>query len=109
MKTFKQLKEQAINRVFGEFVRSADGSVDYDLNSIPEEEWILFITVMELMRSGLEYQKVLGYAKEQQKEEFFKEDINTFYSKLRRHYRSGKRYSFREWVKVMMDLLDELD
>ena len=109
MKTFKQLKEQAVHRVFGDFVKTANGSVDYDLNSIPEEEWTLFITVMELMRSGLEYQKVLGYAKEQQQEQFMKEDINSFYSKLRKHYRSGKRYSFNEWIKVMMDLLDELD
>ena len=109
MKTFKQIKEQTVNRVFGEFVKSVDGSVDYDLNSIPEEEWILFITVMELMRSGLEYQKVLGYAKEEQQEHLVKEDINSFYSKLRKHYRSGKRYSFNGWIRVMMELLDELD
>jgi len=109
MKTFKQLKEQAVNRVFGEFVKRSDGSVDYDLSSIPEEELSLFIAVMELMRSGLEYQKVIGYGKDNQQEQLVKEDINSFYSKLRKHYRSGKRYSFNEWVKVMMDLLDELD
>ena len=109
MKTFKQLKVQAVNRVFGEFVKRSDGSVDYDLSSIPEEELSLFIAVMELMRSGLEYQKVIGYGKDNQQEQLVKEDINSFYSKLRKHYRSGKRYSFNEWVKVMMDLLDELD
>ena len=51
MKTFKQIKEQAVNRVFGDFVKTADGSIDYDLSSIPEEEWMLFVSVMELMRS----------------------------------------------------------
>ena len=109
MKTFKQLKEQAINRVFGNFVRDSSDNIDYDLDSIPEEEWILFVAVMELMRGGLEYQKVLGYAKEDQQEQFVKEDINSFYPILRRYYRSGKRYSFKEWVNVMQELLDELD
>ena len=109
MKTFKELKEQAVHRVFGDFVKTANGSVDYDLNSIPEEEWTLFITVMELMRSGLEYQKVLGDAKEKQQERFVKEDINKFFSKTRTIYRSGKRYSFKEWINLMKELLDELD
>ena len=109
MKTFKQIKEEAVNRVFGEFVRNEDGAVDYDLNSIPEEEWMLFVSVMELMRSGLEYQKVLGDAKEQQQERFVKEDINKFFSKTRTIYRSGKRYSFKEWINLMKELLDELD
>ena len=109
MKTFKQIKEQAVNRVFGEFVKTADGSVDYDLSSIPEEEWMLFVSVMELMRSGLEYQKVLGDAKEKQQERFVKEDINKFFSKTRTIYRSGKRYSFKEWINLMKKLLDELD
>ena len=109
MKTFKQIKEEAVNRVFGEFVRNEDGAVDYDLNSIPEEDWMLFVSVMELMRSGLEYQKVLGDAKEQQQERFVKEDINKFFSKTRTIYRSGKRYSFKEWINLMKELLDELD
>ena len=109
MKTFKQIKEEAVNRVFGKFVRNEDGAVDYDLNSIPEEDWMLFVSVMELMRSGLEYQKVLGDAKEQQQERFVKEDINKFFSKTRTIYRSGKRYSFKEWINLMKELLDELD
>ena len=109
MRTFKELQEQTVNRVFGKLSRGTDGSIDYDLNSIPEEELTLFITVMELMRSGLEYQKIIGLRKEDQQEQFVKEDLNSFYSKLRKHYRSGKRYSFDEWIKVMMDLLDELD
>lgn len=109
MITFKELQEQAVNRVFGKLSRGTDSSVDYDLSSIPEEELSLFIAVMELMRSGLEYQKSIGYGKDNQQEQLVKEDINSFYSKLRKHYRSGKRYSFNEWVKVMMDLLDELD
>ena len=109
MRTFKELQEQAVNRVFGKFDKGADGSIDYDLNSIPEEELTLFITVIELMRSGLEYQKEIGNRKEDKQEQLVKEDLNSFYSKLRKHYRSGKRYSFNEWVKVMMDLLNELD
>ena len=109
MRTFKELQEQAVNRVFGKFDKGTDGSIDYDLNSIPEEELTLFITVIELMRSGLEYQKEIGNRKEDKQEQLVKEDLNSFYSKLRKHYRSGKRYSFNEWVKVMMDLLNELD
>ena len=104
MKTYKQMKEQVVNRMFGEFVRGTDGSVDYDLNSIPEEEWTLFIAVMELMRSGLEYQKIHNT-----QECFVKEDLNKFYSKTRTAYRSGKRYSFKEWINVMMDILDEIN
>jgi len=109
MKTFKQIREQAVNKVFGSFIKDVDGSIDYDLNSIPEEEWILFIAVMELMRSGLEYQKLLGYAKEKEQEEYVKEDINRFFSKFRMEYRSARRYSFKEWVNVMMDMLDEIN
>lgn len=109
MKTFQQIREQSVNRVFGNFIKDVDGSIDYDLNSIPEEEWILFIAVMELMRSGLEYQKLLGYAKEKEQEEYVKEDINKFFSKFRIEFRSGRRYSFKEWVNVMMDMLDEIN
>ena len=42
MKTFKQIQEQITNRVFGNFVRDSSDNIDYDLDSIPEEEWILF-------------------------------------------------------------------
>jgi hypothetical protein len=60
------------------------------------------------MRGGLEYQEVLGRAREKA-EGNLKEDINRFYSRLRTEYRSGKRYSFKEWISVLRDLMDELD
>lgn len=108
MKTFKQIREQAINRIFGNFVRDEDGGIDYDLSSIPEEEWIFFVAVLELMRGGLEYQEVLGRAREKA-EGNLKEDINKFYSRLRTEYRSGRRYNFKEWISVVRDMMDELD
>ena len=36
------------------------------------------------------------------------EDINSFITKLRRLYYTGKKLSFREWLDVFEDLLDEL-
>lgn len=36
---------------------------------------------------------------------FIPEDINSFISHLRRNYHSGKRYSFREWLDTLEDLL----
>lgn len=108
MKTFQQIRKQAINRIFGNFIKDEDGRVHYDMSSIPEEEWILFVAVMELMRGGLEYQEVLGRAREKA-EGNLKEDINRFYSRLRTEYRSGRRYSFKEWISVLRDLMDELD
>ena len=35
--------------------------------------------------------------------------INTFITKFRRYYISGKLLSFKDWLKVMEELLDELD
>ena len=102
MTYLKEAKEKAIQKVFGNFKKNKD-HIDYKLD-IPKEELTLFIAVLELMKSGLEYQR-----QNQNEDEFVIEDINSFNSKLRKEYRSGKRYSFKEWVKVMMDLLDELD
>jgi len=107
MKSLEQIREEVIHRIFGTFNKDETGRVQYDA-SIPEEDWILFLAVIELMRGGLEYQKVLGKAKEQS-EGNLKEDINRFYSRLRTEYRSGKRYSFKEWISVVRDLMDELD
>ena len=36
------------------------------------------------------------------------EDINSFITKLRRLYYTGKKLSFKEWLDVFEDLLDEL-
>jgi len=102
MTYLKEAKEKAILKVFGNFKKNKD-HIDYKLD-IPKEELTLFIAVLELMKSGLEYQR-----HNQNEDEFVIEDINSFNSKLRKEYRSGKRYSFKEWIKVMMDLLDELD
>lgn len=108
-KRFTEFKEQAVNHIFGDFIPDKEGGIDYDLNSIPEEEWIFFVAVMELMRGGLEYQRLIGKIKENQQEKFVKEDLNKFYQKTRSAFRSGKRYSFKEWVNLMIDLLEELD
>jgi hypothetical protein len=35
--------------------------------------------------------------------------INTFITKFRRYYISGKLLSFKDWLKVMEELIDELD
>jgi len=37
------------------------------------------------------------------------EDLAGFYTKLRQHYYSGKLYTFKNWIKAVEDLLDELD
>lgn len=37
-----------------------------------------------------------------------KEDINKFISKFRRHYYSGRKLTFREWMKKTEKLIDEL-
>ena len=108
-KRFTEFKEQALNHMFGDFIPDNKGRIDYDLSSIPEEEWIFFVAVMELMRGGLEYQKLIGKIKENQQEQFVKEDLNKFYQKTRSAFRSGKRYSFKEWINLMIDLLEELD
>ena len=44
-----------------------------------------------------------------EKDCFMKEDLNKFYSKTRTAYRSGKRYTFKEWIKQVMDIMDELN
>jgi uncharacterized protein YnzC (UPF0291/DUF896 family) len=36
------------------------------------------------------------------------EDLASFYSKLRQHYYSGKLYTFKNWIKEVEVLLDEL-
>ena len=36
---------------------------------------------------------------------FIPESINSFISHLRKNYHSGKRYSFREWLDALEDLL----
>ena len=35
--------------------------------------------------------------------------INLFLTKFRRYYVSGKLLSFKDWLKVVEDLIDELD
>ncbi len=45
-------------------------------------------------------------------ESLFNEDIsslNKSFLKFRSIYQSGKRYSGKEWIKLMADLLDEID
>ena len=44
-----------------------------------------------------------------EKDCFMKEDLNKFYSKTRTAYRSGKRYTFKEWINQVMDIMDELN
>jgi|TARA_B100000035_G_scaffold274219_1_gene250475 hypothetical protein len=36
-------------------------------------------------------------------------DLSKFYREFSRYYRSGRKYSFREWIDVMGDLYDILD
>ena len=36
------------------------------------------------------------------------EDINQFVLKFKKYYREGKVMSFKNWLKVMEELLDEL-
>ena len=35
--------------------------------------------------------------------------LNKFFIKLRTIYSSGKKYSMKEWIEVMNELLDEVD
>jgi len=37
------------------------------------------------------------------------EDLNRFTTKFRKYYRSGRKYSFREWVNIFADLIEELE
>jgi len=36
-------------------------------------------------------------------------DLSKAYLKVRQVYQSGKRYTAREWIKFMADLLDDID
>ena len=42
-------------------------------------------------------------------ENLLNEDLNRFVTKFRQHYRSGKKYSFREWMSIFSDLIEELE
>ena len=114
MKSFKQiqteLKEQRIYRMFGRYIANQNGGVSYVLSDIPDDEIVLFSAVMELMRGGLEYQKILSKTNRFNKISPLEESINPkFISKFRAIYRSGKLYTFKNWVNVFGELLDELD
>ena len=37
------------------------------------------------------------------------EDLNRFVTRFRQYFRSGKKYSFREWMNEVGELMDELD
>tara|TARA_R100000030_G_scaffold100999_1_gene95676 strand:- start:2111 stop:2272 length:162 start_codon:yes stop_codon:yes gene_type:complete len=37
------------------------------------------------------------------------EDLNRFVTKFKRYYRSGRKYSFREWMDIFSDLIEELE
>lgn len=37
------------------------------------------------------------------------EDLAGFYTKLRQYYHSGKLYTFKNWIKEVEVLLDELN
>jgi len=37
------------------------------------------------------------------------ESVSKFHTSFVREYRSGKRYSFKEWLDVMVELIDILD
>jgi len=45
----------------------------------------------------------------QEAEQAINEDLARFYSKLRIHQHSGKLYTFKNWIKAVRELLDELD
>ena len=36
-------------------------------------------------------------------------DLSKAYLKVRQVYQSGKRYTAKEWIKFMADLLDDID
>lgn len=42
-------------------------------------------------------------------DDFISEDLNKFLYKFRQYYRSGQKYSFREWIHAFDDLIHELD
>ena len=37
------------------------------------------------------------------------EDLNRFTTMFRQYYRSGRKYSFREWMSIFSDLIEELE
>ena len=75
---------------------------------MPYEELGFFARVVELLRSGIEYHRLLD-DNDLYTESHLKEDMNLFMRHFRENIRSGKRYSFREWISIFSDLLDELD
>ena len=97
-----EARKKVLQKVFGDFRKDGE-RISYH-SQIPTEELPLFISVVELMMGGLEYQKLHNT-----KECFVKEDLNKFYSKTRTAYRSGKRYTFKEWISVMVEIMDELN
>ena len=42
-------------------------------------------------------------------EAILNEDINKFLIQFRQHYRSGRKYSFKEWLSLMSDMVEDLD
>jgi hypothetical protein len=42
-------------------------------------------------------------------ENLLNEDLNKFLAKFRQYYRSGRKYSFREWMSIFSDLIEELE
>tara|TARA_R100000081_G_scaffold47158_1_gene22290 strand:- start:221 stop:481 length:261 start_codon:yes stop_codon:yes gene_type:complete len=86
MRKLTEAKEKALQRVF-EIIRKeeiCDDDIEREL----------------LLENQIPYQYEEG---------FIKEDLNKFYSKTRKVYRSGKRYTFKEWISVMMEIMDELN
>ena len=113
MKDLKEARAKAFKKVFGNYAANEKGGVSYymDLNN---KELELFSVVLDLMRKGIEldYQISIGNLPAntiQKAEENIQEDLNKFFSKTRTLYITGRRYSFKEWIDVMIDLLDELD
>jgi len=106
-------REKAFKKVFGTFSRTPDNYKKFTI-ACNEEELELFALITDLLRKGIEFdtQIALGNLPADiinDTDDIIKEELNKFYSKTRAAYRSGKRYSFKEWVSVMLDIMDELD
>ena len=113
MLDIKEAKAKAFKKVFGNYAPNEKGGVSYNLD-VNDKELELFSVVADLMRKGIEldYQISVGNLPAntiQKADENIQEDLNKFFSKTRTLYITGRRYSFKEWVEVMIDLLDELD
>lgn len=39
---------------------------------------------------------------------YIKEDINRFIWDFRNYYQSGRVYTFKQWLKILEDMLDEI-